>query len=169
MLNSPTLESLAADLESGRTSARALVDECLAKIDDKNGEATCYTNIGQSYLQMGEIDKAVFYNNKALELQESLGDREGVAITMISIAEANAAQKNYTAALKELDEAMDTALKIGTPEVQKKVLENRAEIYSQMGDFRKAYEAHRRRTAAHLDARPRWQVDRTPSVAPQDA
>lgn len=38
MLNSPTLESLAADLESGRTSARALVDECLAKIDDKNGE-----------------------------------------------------------------------------------------------------------------------------------
>jgi len=40
MLNSPTLESLAADLEAGRTSARALVDECLAKIDDKNGEGS---------------------------------------------------------------------------------------------------------------------------------
>ncbi len=38
MLNTPTLESLAADLEAGRTSARALVDECLAKIDDKTGE-----------------------------------------------------------------------------------------------------------------------------------
>jgi aspartyl-tRNA(Asn)/glutamyl-tRNA(Gln) amidotransferase subunit A len=34
----PTLASLAADLESGRTTARALVDACLAKIADKDGE-----------------------------------------------------------------------------------------------------------------------------------
>jgi aspartyl-tRNA(Asn)/glutamyl-tRNA(Gln) amidotransferase subunit A len=34
----PTLTTLAADLESGRTNARKLVDECLAKIADKSGE-----------------------------------------------------------------------------------------------------------------------------------
>src|SRR4051812_37685084 len=34
----PTLASLAVDLEAGRTSARALVDACLAKIADANGE-----------------------------------------------------------------------------------------------------------------------------------
>ena len=34
----PTLTSLAADLESGRTNARKLVDECLDKIADKSGE-----------------------------------------------------------------------------------------------------------------------------------
>ena len=34
----PTLASLAADLEAGRTTARKLVDECLAKIADANGE-----------------------------------------------------------------------------------------------------------------------------------
>ncbi len=38
MLNSPTLASLAADLDAGRTTARALVDECLARIADKDGE-----------------------------------------------------------------------------------------------------------------------------------
>jgi aspartyl-tRNA(Asn)/glutamyl-tRNA(Gln) amidotransferase subunit A len=38
MMNSPTLTSLAADLESGRTNARKLVDECLDKIADKAGE-----------------------------------------------------------------------------------------------------------------------------------
>ena len=38
MLNTPTLTTLAADLESGRTNARKLVDECLAKIADKSGE-----------------------------------------------------------------------------------------------------------------------------------
>ncbi|HZR73009.1 amidase [Bradyrhizobium sp.] len=38
MPNTPTLTSLAADLESGRTNARKLVDECLDKIADKSGE-----------------------------------------------------------------------------------------------------------------------------------
>jgi aspartyl-tRNA(Asn)/glutamyl-tRNA(Gln) amidotransferase subunit A len=38
MPNTPTLASLAADLASGRTSARKLVDECLAKIGDASGE-----------------------------------------------------------------------------------------------------------------------------------
>src|SRR5436305_915537 len=38
MTDKPTLASLAADLESGRTTARALVEACLAKIADKDGE-----------------------------------------------------------------------------------------------------------------------------------
>src|SRR6202045_149955 len=38
MKNAPTLATLAADLDSGRTSARQLVDDCLAKIADTSGE-----------------------------------------------------------------------------------------------------------------------------------
>src|ERR1700676_1572175 len=38
MPNLPTLASLAADLESGRTSARKLVDACLTRIADPAGE-----------------------------------------------------------------------------------------------------------------------------------
>jgi aspartyl-tRNA(Asn)/glutamyl-tRNA(Gln) amidotransferase subunit A len=38
MKNAPTLATLAADLERGRTSARKLVDECLARIADASGE-----------------------------------------------------------------------------------------------------------------------------------
>jgi aspartyl-tRNA(Asn)/glutamyl-tRNA(Gln) amidotransferase subunit A len=38
MKNAPTLATLAADLDSGRTSARKLVDDCLAKIADSSGE-----------------------------------------------------------------------------------------------------------------------------------
>src|ERR1700676_2157658 len=36
--NTPTLASLADDLENGRTSARKLVDQCLARIADTAGE-----------------------------------------------------------------------------------------------------------------------------------
>jgi len=38
MPNIPTLAALAEDLDSGRTSARRLVDECLARIADTSGE-----------------------------------------------------------------------------------------------------------------------------------
>jgi aspartyl-tRNA(Asn)/glutamyl-tRNA(Gln) amidotransferase subunit A len=38
MPNIPTLAALAKDLDSGRTSARRLVDECLARIADTSGE-----------------------------------------------------------------------------------------------------------------------------------
>jgi aspartyl-tRNA(Asn)/glutamyl-tRNA(Gln) amidotransferase subunit A len=38
MPDMPTLASLAADLDAGRATARALVDRCLAKIADKDGE-----------------------------------------------------------------------------------------------------------------------------------
>jgi aspartyl-tRNA(Asn)/glutamyl-tRNA(Gln) amidotransferase subunit A len=38
MPNTPTLASLADDLESGRTTARKLVDACIAKIADASGE-----------------------------------------------------------------------------------------------------------------------------------
>ncbi len=38
MANTPTLAALARDLESGRSSARQLVDACLARIADPDGE-----------------------------------------------------------------------------------------------------------------------------------
>jgi aspartyl-tRNA(Asn)/glutamyl-tRNA(Gln) amidotransferase subunit A len=38
MLNAPTLATLAEDLASGRTSARKLVEECIARIADPSGE-----------------------------------------------------------------------------------------------------------------------------------
>jgi aspartyl-tRNA(Asn)/glutamyl-tRNA(Gln) amidotransferase subunit A len=38
MTTHPTLAALAADLDAGRTSARKLVDQCLATISDKDGE-----------------------------------------------------------------------------------------------------------------------------------
>jgi aspartyl-tRNA(Asn)/glutamyl-tRNA(Gln) amidotransferase subunit A len=38
MMKFPTLASLADDLESGRTNARKLVDECLVRIGDASGE-----------------------------------------------------------------------------------------------------------------------------------
>src|SRR5215510_13194780 len=39
-MTQPTLESLAADLAAHKTTSRALVEECLAKIDEAAGQGT---------------------------------------------------------------------------------------------------------------------------------
>ncbi len=39
-MTAPTLASLAADLAAGRTTSRALVEACLARISDPAGEGT---------------------------------------------------------------------------------------------------------------------------------
>lgn len=49
MPDDPTLAKLAADLAAGRTTARKLVDDCLAKIADKAGEgARAFTHVDES-------------------------------------------------------------------------------------------------------------------------
>ncbi|HET7888960.1 MAG TPA: amidase [Bradyrhizobium sp.] len=52
MQKTPTLMSLAADLESGRTNARKLVDECLDRIADKSGEG------GRAFVHV-EVEAAI--------------------------------------------------------------------------------------------------------------
>lgn len=48
MPNTLTLAALADDLENGRTNARKLVDECLARIDDSAGEGVrAFMHVGR--------------------------------------------------------------------------------------------------------------------------
>lgn len=49
MPRTPTLDQLAADLAAGRTTSRKLVEDCLARIDDKNGEgARTFTHVART-------------------------------------------------------------------------------------------------------------------------
>jgi aspartyl-tRNA(Asn)/glutamyl-tRNA(Gln) amidotransferase subunit A len=60
MSRTPTLEHLAADLAQGRTTARRLVEECLARIDDPAGEgARAFTLIAREEARLAAeaIDK----------------------------------------------------------------------------------------------------------------
>ena len=60
MTRHPTLAALAADLEAGRTTARKLVDDCLARIADPAGEgARAFIHVdGDAAIQAAEaMDK----------------------------------------------------------------------------------------------------------------
>ena len=61
----PTLAELAADLVLGRTSSRALTQECLDRIDDPEGEGS------RTFLQVDR--RAVLAQADAMDLRRSSG------------------------------------------------------------------------------------------------
>ena len=46
------------------------------EIDDREGEATCYGNLGKVFFAFGEYIKAKEYYEKALAISIEIGDRE---------------------------------------------------------------------------------------------
>ena len=51
------------------------------EIGDKNGEATCYANLGNVFQSLGEYVKAEKYLQKALKIQREIGDKKGEAVS----------------------------------------------------------------------------------------
>ncbi len=47
----------------------------------KEGMANSYSNLGIVYQTLGEVEKALEMNSKALAIDEALGIKEGMAIT----------------------------------------------------------------------------------------
>ncbi len=56
------------------------------KVGDKNIIAGLLGSIGIIYMKQGNYNKALDYNLKSLKIAEELGDKEGIAITLRSIA-----------------------------------------------------------------------------------
>ena len=49
------------------------------EIGDREGEASCYGNLGTVFLSLGQYDKAKEYLQKALVIRTEIGDRGGEA------------------------------------------------------------------------------------------
>ena len=49
------------------------------EIGERNGEATCYGNLGTVYESVGEYDKAREHLEKSLVITKEIGDRNGEA------------------------------------------------------------------------------------------
>ena len=47
------------------------------EIGDRNGEGTCYGNLGTVFQSLGRYDKAKEYLQKALAIKTAIGDRKG--------------------------------------------------------------------------------------------
>ena len=107
--------------------------ERLAK--NKNELMYIYNWLGLIYEKMGDIDNALLYNDRSLNLAKELGNRNAEATMLNNIAVMLDKKGEYDKALRYYEEA----LRLTANEKDKSTTyNNMAIIYSKIGDFKKA-------------------------------
>jgi tetratricopeptide (TPR) repeat protein len=93
-----------------------LVEKIAAQIDDKEGLAAAWLNIGSVYYFQGEYERAIEHYRKSEAASAALGthlevgrSRFGIALTYQSQRKPNEALKTFEEALKEFEAAGDTS------------------------------------------------------------
>ena len=68
------------------------------RICDKHGQASCYINLGNVFLSVGEYAKAEEYYQKALPINTKIGDKHGQASCYINLASVFRSVREYAKA-----------------------------------------------------------------------
>jgi tetratricopeptide (TPR) repeat protein len=124
------------------------------KIENDNGRAKALSNIGIVYEDQGDsareagnttaaltrYDKAKEYYLSALDLEEQLGDKEGVAHTLGSLSSILLQNKKLDEAEMYLKKAMELATELGSLELLRFHHQTYYKLYKEKGDYKTALE-----------------------------
>ncbi|MFY0605632.1 MAG: tetratricopeptide repeat protein [Cyclobacteriaceae bacterium] len=98
------------------------------------------------YRYLGEYEKSIDHNLRALRLFDSLGQKREVGIVLNSLGVVNMKMQDFPNALKHYLQAMDVALELGDQDSEANVVNNIAIVYANTGKldsselfFRKGY------------------------------
>ncbi len=111
------------------------------QIQDKTGMANLYNNIGNIYFEQKEdYNKAYEYYNKALIIFKEIDQKSGLLVNLMNIAVIHERWGNYDQALFINDTCIRIAKEIGELEFQKIIYGNIMSVYSQLANYKKAFE-----------------------------
>jgi serine phosphatase RsbU (regulator of sigma subunit) len=103
--------------------------------------ATLYNNIGNIHKAQGRYAEALEAFQKALTIQERIGNQEGMATLYNNIGNIHAAQGRYTEALEALQKALTIRERIGNQEGIASCHNNIGTIHAAQGRYTEALEA----------------------------
>src|SRR6185369_11011378 len=93
---------------------------------------------------LGNLDSAEVYTRNALRINLEIKHLEGLQLNYVSLAEIAKRRKDYVSALNNVDRAIAVCLEGKFPDGLINSYKLMAEIYADKGDFKAAYEAHKR-------------------------
>jgi serine phosphatase RsbU (regulator of sigma subunit)/Tfp pilus assembly protein PilF len=99
-----------------------------------------YNNIGFIHMNLGNIEKTLFYLNKSLEYIEELEDKKGLATGLNNIGYIYNNQGNISKALENYHKSLTLEEELGNKMGIATSLNNIAGIYKDQGDDEKAFE-----------------------------
>jgi signal transduction histidine kinase len=95
-------------------------------------------DIGEVYAQMKQADKAIRYFEQGLKVANEIDDKAGKSMIYNNIGLANLDRKEFANAQVSFYTALDLARESKARELQKKILKNLSDLYSQKGDYKQA-------------------------------
>lgn len=115
---------------------------------NNQGIASMLNNIGAVYEGQDKLDSALFYYMKALNKKQELNDNQGICDGLGGIGDIYYKQKKYNESLKYEHASLNLSRKIGYISSVKETEEMLSNIYSKMGDCKRALEHYRAFTVA---------------------
>jgi len=112
-------------------------------LKDSVNIANALANLGQNYMYLKNYKLALKSLNESLVMEKKLDRTYDIGITLLEIGDVLSRTKDYTGAVKYLSDALVIGNQIANPEIIKFAYANLAENYALMGDFKKAFDAHK--------------------------
>lgn len=101
------------------------------------------SDMAEVYSLLKEYDKAYSYALKNLQLAKENGFKDQIAVTLMTLSNVQAHLGRYQEAEKTIQEALSVSKEIKTDQVTKDIYLQMAELYDNLGDYRKAYEYYK--------------------------
>jgi len=105
--------------------------------DNKVVLGAIYSTIGSNYDNLGDLNNALLYDDRALEIARDLNNQKNESVALNNIAEIYYKQGNYVKALEYYNKSLQLA---SDPSSIATTYNNIAMIYSAVGDYNKAIE-----------------------------
>ncbi|MBI2967317.1 MAG: tetratricopeptide repeat protein [Bacteroidetes bacterium] len=112
------------------------------EINEMRGLAMSYNNMGSTYMEMDKFDQAIKFLNESYRLCLKMNDNFGICHNLTLLGTIQAKKMNYKGAIKNFNECLEYGKTTGSKIHIKNSYLNLAKVYSETGDFKKAYEYH---------------------------
>lgn len=131
LMRSQYQESIRANLE---------IVELAGELGEEEIQSSAYAQIGNAYRQMGIVDSAKFYLEKALKLKESRGEEKQLPLVLNGLGNLNLGIGNYEEALQFYIRAVEVQEKNQDSIGMVQVLSNISSIHVQLEQWDQALE-----------------------------
>ena len=108
---------------------------------DRHGHTNTLSNIATAYEDSGDLDRALVYYEKTIELKREIGEREGLAYGHLGIARIRRRKGELDRAISNLKRSIEIAESIDSSDNAQPAFLELSEIYADMGRYREALAA----------------------------
>lgn len=117
-------------------------EKALGELNILQFQPVAQTNAGMGYFELGQLDKADVYLQKALRTHRQYGNKREISFVLIQRAKVHKARGQLGRSYVALDEAKALAEEISSPQQVVDASKLLAEYYESIADFQRAYREH---------------------------